>query len=149
MTRLIIPVAGVIQKSGLPMKLGFHLLDARHGEVMRILEQGRTWSRDGGVAWQLSVMRPHRPRSTGRGSQSAHYHGHIATIAEATGADVEAVAMAIKTEAISGGYPYKIVRGRMWPISEADASVEDSIVLIETCHRIAAEYNIVLTEEAT
>lgn len=142
-TRLIFPVVGVIRKSGLPLKIGFDLLDARHGTIIDSMEARRKWD---GVLWQVTVARPHRPRSTGEQSQNHHINGHVHQIAAETGAGFDTVKNALKREAMSAGYPGEDFRGNRWPISETNASVEDAIVLIETCHRIAAELNITLRE---
>jgi len=99
---------------------------------------------------------PKRPRTTGSGSQSAHFHGHVQTIAMSTGQPAEDVKKWVKQKAIDRGYPMlKDSEGNpildIWGfyqgISEADASVEDEIALIETAHQLAAELNITLIEE--
>ena len=98
---------------------------------------------------------PHRPRSTGPRSASAHFHGHCQTIAEDTGGDFEDVKLAIKRRAMRRGYPvrmkngkvvYSLVDGLPLPQSEADASVEQENMLIEEAHQTAAEMEIILVE---
>lgn len=99
---------------------------------------------------------PKRPRSTGKGSQSAHFHGHVQTIAMSTGQPADEVKKYLKQKAVDRGYP--MLRDSLGPIldmwglyqgiSEADASVEDEKHLIEAAHQLAAELNIVLIEEA-
>ena len=106
--------------------------------------------------WELSLLKtgqvycklgkPKRPRSTGAGSQSAHFHGHCMSIAIGTGNSFDDVKMALKMLAMDEGYPGKIVNGIQIPQSEADASVEDERILIEVAHRVAAEEGIPLIE---
>ena len=99
---------------------------------------------------------PRRPRSTGKGSQSAHFHGHVQSIAKDTGQPAEDVKKYLKQKAVDRGYPMlKNDDGTpcvdFWGfyqgISEADASVEDEIHLIEAAHQLASELDIILVEE--
>jgi hypothetical protein len=88
-------------------------------------------------------------RSTGPHSQSAHFNGHVQTIAVSTGNDFGTVKMWIKTEAISQGYPFETFRGVAVPQSEALSSVAECAILIDVAHRLAAELNIKLVENET
>lgn len=95
----------------------------------------------------VTLALPRRPRSTGPHSQNAHINGHIQTIAEETGCSFDAVKAHVKRLAVDHGYPFATLPdGSIAPKSEADASVEDAIVLIETIHAFAAEYGIALKE---
>lgn len=109
----------------------------------------------GGFA-SITVEPPKRKRSTGKNSQSAHVNGHIQQIATETGQPFGDIKEYAKTHAIDRGYPiltkddgtpFTNVWGQPRGISEADASVEDAIVLIDTIHQIAAELGIRLIEE--
>jgi hypothetical protein len=53
----------------------------------------------------------------------------------------------LKELAISRGYGFETLPdGAVKPKSEADATVEEAIILIETAHQFAAEWNIPLIE---
>jgi hypothetical protein len=98
----------------------------------------------------IALTLPRRPRTTGPGSQSAHFHGHCQTIAEETGAGFDAVKAHMKRLAVDRGYPFDTLPdGSIAPKSEADASVEDAVLLIETTHQFADEYSIRLVEGDT
>jgi hypothetical protein len=95
----------------------------------------------------LSVDTPRRPRTTGERSQNHHFNGHCQTIAVETGCSFDAVKAHIKRLAVDIGYPFDTLPdGTVAPKSEADASVEDAIKLIDAAHRFAAEYQIRLRE---
>lgn len=95
----------------------------------------------------LEISTPFRPRSTGWKSQNHHINGHIQQLAPIMGYSFDELKMWLKREAMSRGWPSKKdPRGNPIPISEADASIEDAAVLIETIHQIAAEFNIRLKE---
>lgn len=105
----------------------------------------------------VKISTPHRPRSTGKGSQSAHFHGHVQSIAMETGQPAEDVKSYLKAKAVDLGYPMLMdtegnpilnLWGTYQGISEADASVEDEIKLIEAAHMLAADLGIRLIEEA-
>lgn len=115
--------------------------------------------RGGFVSFSLSA--PKRPRSTGKGSQSHHFNGHVQQVATETGQPFESVKMFIKHEAITRGYPMLSLKddegdytgvplldlyGNTQGISEADATVEEAILLIDEIHQFAAEYSIILVE---
>lgn len=104
----------------------------------------------------ITVEPPRRRRSTGKNSQSAHFNGHIQQIAVETGQVFGDIKEYAKTRAIDQGYPmlkkddgapFLNVWGQPRGISEADASVEDAIILIDTIHQLAAELDIRLVEE--
>jgi hypothetical protein len=92
-----------------------------------------------------------RPRSTGKGSQSAHLHGHLQQIGKEVGYSLEEIKSVMKGDCID--WPHKQVmfahKIHVVPISEADATVEVESAAIEWCHMRAAELNITLVEEAT
>ena len=90
-----------------------------------------------------------RPRSTGRGSQSAHLHGHLQTIARHYGTvSMEDVKQLMKWDCIE--WPRKMVRvgsaSLFVPIGERDADTVAESAAIEWCHVKAAEEGIILVE---
>jgi hypothetical protein len=94
------------------------------------------------------TIEPHRrKRSTGYKSQSHHANGHIQQIAAYTGDDFDSVKIALKHEAIAAGYPFDTIMGRVIPWSETRIDTAQCAILIETCHRIAAELGISLKED--
>jgi len=91
----------------------------------------------------LSVLKNNRPRTTGKNSQNHYINGAIQLIANETGeTDVGRTKLICKYEAISAGYPYRSIDGNMVPKSEAEITVKEASILIETINRIAAELNI-------
>ena len=77
-----------------------------HGweDAVRMLEHAL---REKGVAQAyVKLDKPHRPRTTGEGSQSHHFNGHVQQIAEHTGNSFDDEKMHLKREAISMGYPF-------------------------------------------
>lgn len=125
--------------------------NAKHFVTIEVLDE--QWA---ALEWELATFktsqacvkftRPKKPRTTGPGSQSAHFHGHCMSIAIATCNTLEMVKVALKEIAMDEGYPGKIICGKKIPQSEADASTDDERILIETAHRIAAEEGIALIE---
>lgn len=97
--------------------------------------------------YDVSITLPKRPRSTGPNSQNNHSWGHAVQIAQETGHEVSEIEYIAKMRAVAGGYPYKVLAGELIPISQAHASVEDLIKLIEAYHQIAAELGVVLNEQ--
>jgi len=103
----------------------------------------------------VEIKTPHRPRTTGKHSQCNCLHGWISFFCIETGNDFHQVKMYIKKKAISRGYPPMLnekgemiydLYGDVLPMSEADASVEQEILLIEEMQQLADEYNIRLPE---
>jgi hypothetical protein len=110
------------------------------------LEQNPTISKTGQV--HVKIAKPHKPRSTGPGSQNHHLNGHIQQIAMHTGDYFDDVKLHIKRIAVSMGYPHKTnTWGEMVPISERDATTDDCSLLIEAAHLVASELDIHLREE--
>ena len=95
----------------------------------------------------VKMGKPRKPRTTGEGSQSHHFNGHVQQIAAYTGDSFDDVKMHIKREAISMGYPWHTTSfGMVAPDSEADASTVECGYLIDTAHRIASDFGIKLKE---
>jgi hypothetical protein len=92
-------------------------------------------------------------RSTGPFSQNHHYNAHVAQIARETGNDFDDVKIGIKARAVKRGFPEPRVRkagGRTYEVwkSESDCSTVECAMLIDECHQVADELNIILREEA-
>lgn len=142
---------------------GFRLNLKISGGGFRIPPEHRDWynatleecrKKNNGYAL-VTIQQPKRIRSTGNKSQSHHLNGHVQQIATITGQPFGDVKEYVKTSAIDRGYPmlkkddgsiFTNVWGQPRGISEAEASVEDCIILIEQVHQLAAELNITLKE---
>jgi len=105
---------------------------------------------------QVTFQAPFRPRSTGRGSQSAKFHAIVAQICVQTQDDFERLKMELKQKAIARGWPFDVVHyktpeGVLVEMSiaqsESRASVEQESILIDVAEQDAAEKGVVLTEE--
>lgn len=105
---------------------------------------------------KVTFSTPRKIRSTGKNSQNAHLNGHIQQICEDTGNEFDLVKLAVKEKAIDMGYPMLLdsngntkrgFYGIRLAQSEADASVEECKILIDSVHLMAAELCITLREE--
>jgi len=105
---------------------------------------------------QVTFQAPFRPRSTGRGSQSAKFHAIVAQICVQTQDEFDRLKMELKQKAIARGWPFDVVHyktpeGVLVEMaiaqSEARASVEQESILIDVAEQDAAEKGVVLTEE--
>lgn len=104
----------------------------------------------------ITVEKPFRPRTVGVGSQNHCLNGFIQQICMETGQDFASTKTYIKQKAIEMGYPIlkqKTVRGEedvtdWWGnpvgISEADASIEECSLLIDSAVMVASELGITL-----
>lgn len=91
---------------------------------------------------------PHKPRSTGKGSQNHHLNGHIMQICQRTGHGYEAIKYCVKMTAVEQlGYPYTELNGHILPKGESDCDTAECAKLIEAAHYLAASLGIVLREE--
>lgn len=154
MTDLKLPVYEVIRKPKLPLLVGFRFENPEYGPVIDHMERGRKW---GGVAWMVTIAKPHRPRTTGKHSGNAHFNGHVQQISMETGNDFEDVKLYVKRMALKrglriqvnehGGPVYSMNTGEAMPISEADMSTEECSWCIEECHILAGGLGIRLIEE--
>jgi len=97
--------------------------------------------------FRVQISHPRRPRTTGEKSQNHHINGHIQQIALETGNDFETVKTYVKKQAVSMGYPFDSFQGDIIPWSERRIDRQQAAILIEACHRLAAELGIFLTEE--
>jgi hypothetical protein len=95
----------------------------------------------------VTVELPRRPRSTGPRSQNHAINGYCQQIAADTDAGFDAVKSHMKQLAIGRGYPFTTLPDdSAAPKSEADISVEEAAVLIDTIKQFADEYGIRLVE---
>ena len=117
--------------------------ESLHAAYTKLVEKGSPM----GDWYDVTITTPKRKRSTGPESQNSHAWGHCQQIANETGNELSEVEHSAKERAIKRGYSTKIVGGQMVPISQARASVEDLVHLIEEYHQIAAELGIILKED--
>jgi hypothetical protein len=96
----------------------------------------------------IQLKKWYKSRTTGWKSQNAHINGHVQQIAEETGNDFDTVKVYGKTEAIGAGWPYDLIGDIVVPWSEARVDTVQAAILIDTLHRLAAEYGINLVEES-
>ncbi len=94
----------------------------------------------------VTLETPHRPRTTGNGSQNNLAWKLCTEIARALGMELYEVEYIAKVRAIKRGYPVTLKLGIPIPCSQANISVEECSVLIEEYQQIAAE-NGIFTEE--
>lgn len=108
------------------------------------------WLRQRAIV-DVELSSPRRPRSTGPGSQSAHFHGHVGQIAQYLNCSVEMAKRYMKVLAsIQFGYPSeRMTRDGITvvePQSEAKASTDEESLLIEMCHAWASQNGLSLYE---
>lgn len=95
----------------------------------------------------VSISRPRKPRTTGKGSQNSHAWGHMAQIARETGHEVYEIEYLAKYRAIKRGYPVNTCLGMPVPKSQSEIDTLEAGYLIDELHMIAAENGIKLTEK--
>lgn len=109
----------------------------------------RCWAKHNGYA-RVSIATPSKPRTTGKGSQSAHLHGHLSQLAVHFGYDMAEMKDAMKHYVPEWPVVEERIgkRVRVRPESE---SLVDTVVeskAIDWTHLIAAEEGITLIEGA-
>ena len=115
------------------------------GQIGALVSKSRK-TRGGFLSFDINI--PKRPRSTGPGSASNHFHGHCQQLTMVFDMSLDRVKMYIKLRAaIEMDYPSDIIDGIGVPQSEALASVEDESKLIEMAHIVASERGVALIEE--
>lgn len=103
--------------------------------------------RNGVNRLRVSISKPRRERSTGKGSQNTHFHGHCQDIANQTGNALSVVKETVKEYAVEWlGYPTVEFCRKQIPQSEADCSVEEATLLIDAVHLFADEWDFALIE---
>ena len=121
-------------------------LPGGYEDALSVLREGLDKKRVTQVYVKLGM--PRKPRTTGKNSGSAHFHGHCRQISEYTGEDFEITKLQIKMRAIKRGYPSVTTRfGYTLPQSEADCSTVEESMLIEEAHEVASWLSIKLREE--
>lgn len=95
----------------------------------------------------VTLKRPTRPRTTGKGSQNHHLNGHIMQICQYTQNDYETIKYCVKMIAVEQlGYSYKEVAGHILPKPERNTDTEECAKLIEAAHLLAADIGLILKE---
>lgn len=113
-------------------------LGDKRKELAELLEKG---------AVSITIDRPHRPRTTGAGSQNHHLNGHIIQICNETGNDYDTVKSEIKKIAVEVmSYPYENMAGHILPKRERDCDTRECAKLIEAAHWLAGDLGIELRE---
>lgn len=113
-------------------------LGDKRKELAELLEKG---------AVSITIDRPHKPRTTGFGSQNHHLNGHIIQICNETGNDYDTVKSEIKRIAVEVmSYPYENMAGHILPKRERDCDTRECAKLIEAAHWLAGDLGIELRE---
>lgn len=153
--KVTIPNAHIFDKfaQGLETKVGIEFSSTFIPEITALLDRLNKKHNGYGT---VTIATPRRPRSTGWKSQCNHFNGHVQQIADHTGNEFNDVKLYLKRNAFKRGYPFMLdADGTIivslndkepMPQSEADASVEESNMLIEEAHELAIELDIVLRE---
>jgi len=84
------------------------------------------------------------PRSTGKGSQCNHLHGHLQQLAEFTGYGMSEIKDVMKADLFE--WPMVERMGHLIPMSEADVDTMVESAAITWCHVKAADLGIILRE---
>jgi len=125
--------------TGSPAAVSFELPAPYRATWEKMVENAKT------NQWNVKISRPKMPRTTGPESQCNAGNGFCQQIAVHTGNSFEAVKMYTKTEAIGRGYSIETLpNGAVLPISEANASTEDSYHWIKAIKQLADELGIKL-----
>lgn len=96
-----------------------------------------------GEYFNVTIDKPHKPRSTGPGSQNHKLNGIIQMVCKETGNDFDTVKGYVKHQAMAMGYPFDTIGGVAVPWSEARSSVDQCSLLIQAALQLAAELGIV------
>lgn len=107
-------------------------------------------SQRGGIV-RITIEEIAEPRTM---AQCRHVNSHVQQLAEFSGYSFQEMKELVKEEAMASGYPIEYENGkpvkncfgRDKGISEANATKEQASMLIEACHRLAAEMGVVLRE---
>jgi hypothetical protein len=141
---MIFPAVKIIYKKEVKYKIGFEVPINAWPILVELVQKMK--DKRGGFA-KVTIDLPSKPRTTGEKSQGHHINGHIAQIANQTGNDFDSVKLYCKREAISRGYPFDTINHVMIPWSETRIDTIQAVFLIDTIHQLAAEMDIILTEE--
>ena len=104
--------------------------------------------------FQIHILRPFRPRSSGKRSQNNCEHGWISHICQFTGHDFRDLELYLLRRAFRRGYPpernykgeivYSLNDSQAIPKPFKDASVEEANLALAEIEETAAEFDIVL-----
>ena len=113
-------------------------------KVDRIVEQC-TVKHNGFI--RLSNDRPSKPRTTGEQSQNNHAWGHAMQISAGLNQGDDPRDVLYDACIATPGYPTRMNKfGRVVAKSWSEATTVEAAAVIETLHRLAAEFGIVLVE---
>ncbi|ADK81629.1 hypothetical protein [Sediminispirochaeta smaragdinae] len=152
---IIIPAAERI-KTGERGLVSFKVGEAFEQYLVHLFRYQEIERRSPAPYYWLAIDVPHRPRTTGHGSQNHHINGHCQQISVETGQPFGDVKRLAKQFAVTMGYPILEdesgepildLWGDIQGISETQCSTEDASILIEAIHQIAAEMEIELIED--
>ena len=139
------------RKTGSADVISFDLSIEYHEEYAELL---RKCKKDD--LYDLELTKPVKRRTTGDFSQSHHFNGHVAQIAEETGNDFDDVKLYVKRRAFRRGLPYmmradntpviSLIDGEPLPKSETQMTTVECGWCIDECHILAAELNVTLRE---
>jgi hypothetical protein len=119
-------------------------LGDRFEEFAHLAEKAKK-TRGGYLSFDADL--PKKIRSTGERSQNHHLNGHVGQLAAAAQISTATMKQYVKTmAALELGYPTEAIDGKAFPKSEAEATVEECILLIDMCHAIAAKNGWALYE---
>ena len=124
---------------------GIILQFGNRADEFRQLAKQATRTRGGYISFDADL--PKKIRTTGEKSQNHHLNGHVGQLAAAGQTSTAAMKMYIKTMAsIELGYPTDVIDGVVFPRSEAEASSTECALLIDMCHKYAADKGWALYE---
>lgn len=96
---------------------------------------------------RISIDRPSKPRTTGEMSQNNHAWGHATQIASGLNQGDDPRDVLYDACIATPNYPTRMNKfGRVIAQSWSEATTIQAAAVIETLHRIAAEFGIVLIE---
>jgi len=96
----------------------------------------------------LTLDKPYKARTTGKGSQNNLFYALVTEICKETGNDLEDVKDALKERAIKRGYPYKVnpINKQIKPFSTTQVNTIEMGYLIDEAKQLCAELGIVLPD---
>ena len=96
---------------------------------------------------RISIERPSKPKTTGEESQNNHAWGHATQIAAGLDQGDDPRDVLYDACIATPGYPTRMNKfGRIIAQSWSEATTVQAATVIETLHRIAAEFGIMLVE---
>jgi hypothetical protein len=99
----------------------------------------------------VTIDKPYKSRTTGRGSQNNKFYALVTEICKETGNEIEDVKDAIKERAIKRGYPYSInkITGTVRPYSTTKINTVEMSYLIDEAMQLCAELGIVIGDTSS